>query len=321
MSTVIETARLRLRPYTHEDLEPLRAVFADAYARQFYPLMGEVERVAGWIAWNCTNYRELGFGLWALERRDAPGRLIGDCGLTLQDIEGRTELELGWHLLESERGRGYATEAAHACLAYAFDRLLAPMVCSIVDPANSASRAVAGKVHAACREFVKRERTMLLYYTLGSARQLPENAAVTTTMPLDVRVTRHIKATPERIFDAWIDPASVAQWFAPGMGEMVRIDVDPRVGGQFVFTQRRGEQDVEHAGEYLVFDRPHRLAFTWGVPKFSPDCARVGIDIRPCDGGCDLALTHDLTPKSADHAERTKASWTKMIGVIATLVE
>lgn len=182
MNTVMETARLRLRPYTHDDLEPLRAVFADAYARQFYPLMGEAEKLAAWIDWNLANYAQQGFGLWALERLDAPGRLIGDCGLTWQDVEGRRELELGWHLVAAERGRGYATEAARACVAYAFERLHAPALCSIVDPANAASCKVAGRVHAARREFVNRSgRTMLLYYTSGPARRLPGNAAMNTS--------------------------------------------------------------------------------------------------------------------------------------------
>src|SRR3977135_3064125 len=125
MNAVIETTRLRLRPYTRDDIEPLRAVFADAYARRFYPLMSEAERLAGWIESNLANYERYGVGLWALELRGEPGRLIGDCGLTYQDVEGRRELELGWHLLESERGRGYATEAAQACLRFAFERSLA----------------------------------------------------------------------------------------------------------------------------------------------------------------------------------------------------
>jgi uncharacterized protein YndB with AHSA1/START domain len=138
---------------------------------------------------------------------------------------------------------------------------------------------------------------------------------------VEVRVTRHIRSAPQSVFDAWIDPASVAKWFGPGLGEMVRIDVDARVGGRFVFTQRRGGEDVEHTGEYLVVDRPRRLAFTWGVPKYSPDFASVGIEIRPSDGGCDLRLTHELAPNWTDHAERTKAGWTVMIDQIAALVE
>jgi uncharacterized protein YndB with AHSA1/START domain len=137
----------------------------------------------------------------------------------------------------------------------------------------------------------------------------------------EVRVSRHIRSTPEALFDAWIDPASIARWFGPGLGEMVRIDVDARAGGRFVFTQRRGAEDVEHTGEYLVADRPHRLAFTWSVPKYSPDHAYVGIQIRSRDNGCELNLTHELPPKWADYAERTKAGWERMIEEIAAMVE
>lgn len=170
MDAVIETARLRLRAYTPDDVAPLRAVFADAYARRFYPLMGEAASLARWIDWNLANYDQHGFGLWALETRDQPGRLIGDCGLTYQQVEGRRELELGWHVLQAERGRGYATEAALACLTFAFDHALAEMVCSIVDPANAASRAVAGKVHAVHRTFVRDQRTLHLYSSRAPAR-------------------------------------------------------------------------------------------------------------------------------------------------------
>ncbi len=319
---VLETARLRLRPYTRDDIEPLRAVFADAYARQFYPLMGAAEGLAKWIDWNIANYARDGFGLWALELRSAPGRLIGDCGLTWQQVEGSRELELGWHLLESERGKGYATEAATACLRYGFERTQAAMVCSIVDPANVASRGVAARVHRALRTIVKGDRELLLYYTARPARGLPKADSMniaTAIAPLDVRVTRQINAPPERVFDAWIDPTRIAQWFGPGLGDMVRIDVDPRRGGRFVFTQRRGTEDVEHTGEYLVFDRPRRLAFTWAVPKYSNDFARVGIDIRPRDGGCELALTHELHPDWAEYADRTREGWGRMIDVIASI--
>jgi uncharacterized protein YndB with AHSA1/START domain len=143
----------------------------------------------------------------------------------------------------------------------------------------------------------------------------------TVTTPFDVRVTRHVRATPERVFDAWTSPTSVAQWFAPGEGPMVRIDLDARVGGRFVFTQRRGDADVEHTGQYLVFDRPCRLAFTWKVPRHSADPVRIGIEVRPREDGSDITLTHELTPDWADAGNRTKDSWTKMIDVLATLVE
>jgi RimJ/RimL family protein N-acetyltransferase len=161
---VIETARLVLRRYTPADLDALYEVFADPEARRFYPEMVAREKVLGWIEWNLRNYGETGFGLWAMEPR-GEARLIGDCGLTWQEVDGRQELELGYHLLATERGKGYATEAARACLAYAFRKLDPPLVCSIVRPDNIASCAVAGRIHRDRREFLKSGRPALLFFT------------------------------------------------------------------------------------------------------------------------------------------------------------
>ena len=80
-------------------------------------------------------------------------------------MEGRQELEIGWHVLASERRRGYATEAARACLDYARRELEPELVCSIVRPENTASCTVAGRIHAERREFLKGGRPAWLYFT------------------------------------------------------------------------------------------------------------------------------------------------------------
>ena len=104
------------------------------------------------------------FGLWAIELK-LTGGFIGDCGLTYQEVEGRSELEIGYHIMPHERRHGYATEAALACLEFGFRHTAAPMICSIVRPDNIASCIVAARVHSARREFTKRDRPALLFYT------------------------------------------------------------------------------------------------------------------------------------------------------------
>ena len=162
---ILLTERLRLREYTAADAAELFEVFADPYARTFYPEMTDPAKVRAWIDWNLRNYSEFGFGLWAIELQEG-GRFIGDCGLTYQDVEGRSELEIGYHVLESERGKGYATEAARACLDFGFTHTSCESICSIVRPSNTASCVVAARIHSARREFLKRDQPALLFYTL-----------------------------------------------------------------------------------------------------------------------------------------------------------
>ena len=158
------TERLRLRRYTAADEPALFEVFADPYARGFYPEMADRARVRAWIDWNLRNYKEFGFGLWVLEIKES-GRFIGDCGLTYQDLEGRQELEIGYHVAASERRKGYATEAARACLDFGFENTACENICSIVRPENTASCAVASRIHTARREFLKGGRPALLFHT------------------------------------------------------------------------------------------------------------------------------------------------------------
>src|SRR5581483_9097045 len=112
-----------------------------------------------------------------------------------------------------------------------------------------------------------------------------------------VKVIRRFPFPAERVFDAWLDPRLAARWlFATETGEMVRAEVDARVGGHFTFTDRRGGEDVEHTGEYLEIDRPRRLVFTFGVPKYAKHFDRVTVEIKPHGEACELHLTHEMQP-------------------------
>ncbi|MCP3938350.1 MAG: GNAT family N-acetyltransferase [Actinomycetia bacterium] len=159
------TERLRFREYQLDDVRAVAAMFDDPEARQWYPTHSEPDQARRWIDWNNENYATHGFGLWAIEERSS-GAFLGDCGLTYQTVEGEQLLELGYHLQQLRRGFGYATEAAQACLAYAFEDLDADLVCSIVNPGNVASIAVAGSIHELQRQFVNDAgTTMNLYWT------------------------------------------------------------------------------------------------------------------------------------------------------------
>ena len=131
-----------------------------------------------------------------------------------------------------------------------------------------------------------------------------------------VRVTRRFDASAERVFDSWLDPKTAGRWlFATATGQMVRVEIDARIGGGFIFVDRRDGEDVEHRGEYLVIDRPRRLVFTFGVPKYSSETTRVCVDIVSRETGCELTLTHEgVLP---EYADRTKGGWTEILGRLA----
>lgn len=135
---------------------------------------------------------------------------------------------------------------------------------------------------------------------------------MTTTALRSLRITRHFDASAERVFDAWLDPATAGRWlFSAANGEMVKVSIDARVGGHFCFRDRRDGEDVDHVGEYLEIDRPRRLVFTFGVPRYSEAMTRVSIDIVPVGSGCDLTLLHeDVLPEWAD---ATQQGWTGIL--------
>jgi uncharacterized protein YndB with AHSA1/START domain len=129
---------------------------------------------------------------------------------------------------------------------------------------------------------------------------------------VELSVTHTYAHPQEKVFDAWLDPAVARRFlFATPTGEMVRADIDARVGGRFTFIDRRPDMgDVLHEGEYLEIDRPTRLVFTFAVPQYDPQKTTVRLEFEPTEGGCKVTLTHEgVLP---EWKERTVHGW-KMI--------
>ena len=166
MREILTTERLLLRPLEPDDRDALFEVLGDPVAMRHYPAPFDRDRVAAWIEGARRSYRDNGFGSWAVIRR-SDGRFLGDCGPMLQTVEDQVVPEVGYHIVPAEQGRGYATEAASACVAWVFANTSFDIVCSLVVPENAPSRAVAVKVHGSMREFTwaKHDRTMCLYWT------------------------------------------------------------------------------------------------------------------------------------------------------------
>jgi len=143
----LQTPRLLLRPWLPADLEPFARLNADPRVMEHLP--GALSReqsdaLAGRIA---AHFTERGFGLWALE---VPGvaRFVGFVGLSVPRFETAFTpcVEVGWRLAAEHWGRGYATEAARAALAFGFDGLGLTEIVSFTVPANLRSRAVMERI-------------------------------------------------------------------------------------------------------------------------------------------------------------------------------
>jgi RimJ/RimL family protein N-acetyltransferase len=139
------TPRLAFREMSVDDLDDMAALLGDSEVMRYYPHPMSRDEALAWITWNQRLYRERGVGLWLLTLREG-GEFVGDCGLTPQEVDGVTEIEVGYHIRAALQGRGLATEAAAACRDYARDVLKVDRLIAIIDPHNRPSQRVAEKL-------------------------------------------------------------------------------------------------------------------------------------------------------------------------------
>lgn len=142
MPTIV-TQRLILRPWREEDIDPFAAMSADPEVAEY--LGGTLDRAGAeaTMARIAAHFAQYGFGFWALEIPDvAP--FIGFTGLqhVSLDVPFVPAVEIGWRLAKPYWGKGYATEAAHAALAFGFGTLHLDEIVAFTVPANLRSRAV-----------------------------------------------------------------------------------------------------------------------------------------------------------------------------------
>lgn len=141
MSAVQHTPRLLLRPPVASDLERLFAIYGDPATNVYNPFgpFADLEKarsvLTGWI----EHWRQHGFGQWAIEAREAPGRVIGFGGIGYRKYLEQEALNLGYRFATEAWGHGYATELARAALQHAFGSLKLPEVFAIVRPVNQPS--------------------------------------------------------------------------------------------------------------------------------------------------------------------------------------
>jgi uncharacterized protein YndB with AHSA1/START domain len=115
-----------------------------------------------------------------------------------------------------------------------------------------------------------------------------------TAPHVEVRVRQRFSAPAERVFNAWVDPATAGKWlFATAWRPMSRVKINARAGGSFRFEDRHNGDDVIQTGKYVELVRPKRLVFTLSGAKRQRSSTCVNVEIVPLEAGCELVLVHE----------------------------
>lgn len=151
---ILETERLRLRPLCEADF-PAFAEFYESDRSRY--VGGPVSAEQSWriLASEIGHWTLRGYGRWGVEEK-ATGAFCGVIGLW--NPHAWPEPELGWDLMAGFEGKGYATEAALAARAYAYDTLKWPTAISLVVLENAGSAAVAKRLGATREKRFTHER-------------------------------------------------------------------------------------------------------------------------------------------------------------------
>lgn len=139
---VLETDRLLIRPYTLEDFDVIYGILSDPVTMSFWPKPFDKEQVTHWIERNMRSYQENGFGRWLVILKER-NTVVGDCGIMKSEINNQLENDLGYIIDQHYWKQGYGTEAARACMHYAFDELQLDSICINMPVDHVSSRRVA----------------------------------------------------------------------------------------------------------------------------------------------------------------------------------
>jgi RimJ/RimL family protein N-acetyltransferase len=146
MKTVFETDRLYLREFTENDYDDLCEILQDKDVMYAYEHSFSDEEVKNWYDKLLVgHYEKYGFGLWAVIHKET-NDFLGQCGLTIQKLNDKEYLEIGYLFKKKHWHKGYATEAALGCKKYAFEILKAEKVYSIIRDNNIQSQNVAKRI-------------------------------------------------------------------------------------------------------------------------------------------------------------------------------
>ena len=143
---------------------------------------------------------------------------------------------------------------------------------------------------------------------------------------LTLHLSRFVKTSRKRAFDAWTQPDALMQWFAPGPMRPESARVDLRQAGGFRLAMagpspRSGqEMNITFTGTYQKIVQDELLSFSWEVEGDPGEPTLVTIEFKDAEGGTEIALTHERIPNT-DLLNRNRLGWGSLLEKLAKLCE
>lgn len=137
---------------------------------------------------------------------------------------------------------------------------------------------------------------------------------------ITLEVRHSINATPERLFDAWTDPAQLVAWWGPEGVVCIGAQVDLRVGGKFRIGNRLPDgAELWIAGEFVTIDPPHMLRYTWLIEGTMGSTEMVTVRFEPRNSETEVVVQHERIPDAAAR-EQHACGWEGCLDGLAELV-
>ena len=131
-----------------------------------------------------------------------------------------------------------------------------------------------------------------------------------------VVIRRTLAATPEEVYDAWLDSAGMRVWMCPGPVTSCDVDLEPRVGGSFRIVMAAPGAKIVNTGQFRVLERPKKLQFTWISSRWAFQETLVTVELNRHEEQCELTLIHERFPMghSSDQLEK---GWSQILDKLA----
>ena len=143
----------------------------------------------------------------------------------------------------------------------------------------------------------------------GASMAADKSAPPASTASVSLIVRRRIRATPERLFEAWTQPAQLRLWWGPASVDCIDAEVDLRVGGRYRIANRFPDGTVLWiTGVFEVIEAPHKLVYTWGLEPLAGAPERVTVQFQAHHELTEVIVTHQGIP-SAQVRDRHDEGW------------